>query len=91
LGINNEYCFICHIQGNIIFCSTHAIFDEGLFPKYTDSHTKECKLYDKLLNKISSKIESSVSDSSGKDRHAPLPTPHIPISPIQNNLPTHFF
>ena len=54
---NNGYCFMHHMQENIIFCSTHAIFDEGLFPKCTNSHVKEHKLYDKLLDKISSEIE----------------------------------
>jgi len=24
-------CFMCHIQENIIFCFTHAVFDEELF------------------------------------------------------------
>jgi len=54
---NNGYCFICYIQGNIIFCSTHPIFNKELFSKYTDSHTKESKLYDNLLNKISLEVE----------------------------------
>jgi len=39
------------------FCSTHAIFDKELFPKYTNSYVKEHILYDKLLDKISSEIE----------------------------------
>ena len=50
---NNSYCFMCYIQGNIIFHSTYTIFDKKLFPKYTNSHIKEHKLYDKLLDKIS--------------------------------------
>ena len=29
---DNGYCFMHHTQGNIIFHSTHPIFDEGLFP-----------------------------------------------------------
>jgi len=86
---NNGYCFICHTQENIIFHSTYAIFDEGLFSKYTDSHAKECKLYDKLLDKISSETEPSIPDPSGKDRPAPVPIPHTLVPPIQKNLPTH--
>jgi len=30
-----------------------------------------------------------VPNSSEKDGPAPVPIPHIPISPIQNNFPTH--
>jgi len=78
-----------HIQENIIFYSTHAIFDEGLFPKCMNSHTKECKLYDELFDKISLEIESLASNSSGKDRPTLVPILHKPISPIQNNPPTY--
>jgi len=85
---NNKYCFICHIQRNIIFHSTHAIFNEEIFLKYTDSHTKECKLYDKLLDKISPETELLVSNSSGKAGPALVPTPHTFIPPIQNNPST---
>ena len=85
---NNKYCFICYIQRNIIFHSTHAIFNEEIFLKYTDSHIKECKLYDKLLNKISLETESLVPNSSGKARLALVPTSHTPIPPIQNNSST---
>jgi len=63
---DNDYCFICYIQENIIFCSTHAIFDKKLFPKYTNSLLKECKLYNKLLNKISPETELLVLDPSRK-------------------------
>jgi len=87
---NNRYCFICHIQENIIFCSIHAIFDKGLFPKYTDFYAKECKLYDKLLNKISPETELLVPDSSRKDGPSLVPIPHTSIPPIQNNSPTCF-
>ena len=86
---NNEYCFIHHIQENNIFCSTHTIFDEGLFPKCTNSYTKEHKLYDELLDKTSPEIESLVSNSSEKDRPAPVSIPHTPISSIQNNSSTY--
>ena len=51
---------------------------------------KEYKLYDKLLDKISSEINLLVSGLSRKDRPAPVPIPHIPIPPIQNNLLTCF-
>jgi len=57
---NNGYHFMHHTQENIIFHFTYAIFDKELFPKCTDSHMKEYKLYNKLLNKISLEIESSV-------------------------------
>ena len=84
---DNKYCFICHIQENIIFHSTHAIFDERLFLKYTDFHAKECKLYNKLLDKISLEIELLVSDSFRKDRPALVSIPHTSIPSIQNNPP----
>jgi len=77
-----------YIQENTIFCSTHAIFDEELFPKCTNSYIKECKLYNELLDKTSPEIESLIPNSSGKDRLAPVPIPHTLIPPIQNNPPT---
>jgi len=80
---------MCYTQENIIFCSIYAFFDEELFFKWTDSYTKECKLYNKLLDKISPETELSVSDFSGKDRLAPVSILHISIPPIQNNLPTY--
>ena len=85
---DNRYCFMHHTQENIIFYSTHAIFDERLFSKYTDSHTKEYKLYDKLLNKTSPETKLSVSDSSGKNGPALIPIPHTHIPPTPDNLPT---
>ena len=57
---------MCHIQGNIIFHSIYAIFDKKLFPKYTDSYLKECKLYNHKLDKISLEIELLVFGPSGK-------------------------
>ena len=86
---DNGYHFICHTQGNSIFCSTYTIFDEGLFPKYTNSHVKECKLYNKLLDKTSLETELLVPKSSGKDGPALVPILHTSIPPIQNNPPTH--
>jgi len=78
-----------HTQENIIFHFTYAIFDKELFPKCTDSHIKEYKLYDKLLNKLSPEIEPSVPDTSGKDGPAPVPISHILIPFIQKNPSTH--
>ena len=86
---DNGYCFICYTQGNIIFCSTYTIFDKKLFPKYTNSHIKEHKLYDKLLDKISPETELSASSPSKKDRPTLIPILHISIPLIQNNLPTY--
>ena len=85
---DNRYYFICHTQGNVIFCSTHAIFNEKLFLKCTDSHAREYKLYNKLLDKTSLEIELLVSDSSGKDGPAPIPIPYIPIPPTYS--PSYF-
>ena len=87
---NNGYCFMCHTQGNIIFCSTHVIFNEGLFPKYTNSHVKEYKLYNELLDKTSLETESLVPNSSRKDGPASVSILHTLIPLIQNNPPTHF-
>ena len=81
---NNDYCFICHIQGNIILYSIHAIFDEKLFSQYTNSHAKEYKLYNKLLDKISLEIELLVLSPSEKDGLALVPIPHIHIPPFKN-------
>jgi len=67
---------MCHTQGNIIFHSTYAIFDEKFFPKYTDSYLKKCKLYNNKLDKISLEIKLLVPGSSGKDEsvHTPFHT-----------------
>ena len=86
---DNSYCFICYIQENIIFYSTHAIFDKKLFPKYTNSYIKEHKLYDKLLDKISPEIELLTPNSFRKDGPALVSIPHTSIPSIQNNSPTH--
>jgi len=82
---NNSYCFIHYIQENIIFHSTHAISNENLFPKYTDSFTKEYKLYDKLLNKINSETELLALGPSSKNKPALVSILHF-----QNNPSTHF-
>ena len=82
---NNTYYFIYYIQGNIIFHSTHAIFDKELFSKFTNSYAKECKLYNKLLDKIS----LSVPGFFGKYKPALVFISHISILSIQNNPCTH--
>ena len=84
---DNGYCFIHYAQENVIFYSIHAIFNKKFFSKYTDSYVKECKLYNKLLNKISSETKLLVSSPSSKDRPTSIPILHIPIPPIQNNPP----
>ena len=84
---DNSYYSIHYIQENISLHSIHAIFDKEFFSKYTDSYVKECKLYNKLLNKISSETELLVSGSSSKDRPTSVPILYIPIPPIQNNPP----
>jgi len=85
---DNRYHFMQYTQENTIFCSTHAIFDKGLFPKCTNSYVKEHKLYDELLDKTRPETESSTPNSSEKDGPAPVPIPHIPIPLIQNNPST---
>ena len=87
---DNGYHFMCHTQGNTIFCFIYAIFDEKLFPKCTNSHTKECKLYDELFDKTSLETESLVPNSSGKDGSAPILISHTLIPPIQNNPSTYY-
>ena len=89
--IDNGYHFIYHIQGNITFYSTHAIFDKELFPKCTDFHAKKYKLYNRLLDKISLETELSVPNFSGKNGPAPVSIPHtysFYFPPIQNNPST---
>ena len=86
---NNGYQFIHHIQENIILCFICVIFDERLFPKYTNSHTKEHKLYDESLEKISLEKKLLVSNPSRKNRPASVSISHIPIPSIQNNSPTY--
>ena len=84
---DDEYYFICHIQGNIIFCSTHVIFDEEIFSKCTNSHAKEHKLYDKLLDKTSPETESLVPNSSGNDGPTLVPILHTLIPPTHFSSP----
>jgi len=79
---------MCHIQENIIFHFTHAIFNKKFFSKYTDFHMKEHKIYDKLLDKTSLETKLSVLGPFSKDEPAPVPISHICILLIQNN-PLH--
>jgi len=74
--------FMCHVQESIIFYSTHTIFNKEPFLKYTDFYTKEHKLYNKLLDKISLETESSVPNPSEKDGPAPVPILYTLIPPI---------
>jgi len=48
---------------------------------------KECKLYNKLLNKISSETKLLVSGPSRKNRPTSILILHISIPSIQNNPP----
>ena len=85
---DNRHRFTQHTQENTIFCFTHAIFDKGLFSKYTNSYVKEHKLYNKLLDETRLETESLTPNSSKKYGSAPVPIPHIPIPLIQNNPST---
>jgi len=86
---NNSYCFIYYTQENLIFYSIHAIFDQEFFSKCTDSHIEKCKLYDRLLNKISLETELLVLRSSSKNRLTLLYILLTSIPSIQNNSSTH--
>jgi len=88
---DNSYRFICHTQGNVIFRSTQAIFDEGHFPRCPSSHSREQTPPSRLILKI----ESSTPGPSSVDKPAPTPFPPTPAHPrpftppIPPNLPTH--
>jgi len=88
---NNGYRFIRHTQGNVIFCSTQAIFDEEHFPRYLSSHPREQTPPGRLIPEI----ELSVPRPSGVNEPAPTPFPLTPAHPrpftppIPPNLPTH--
>jgi len=88
---NNSYRFIHHTQGNVIFRSTQAIFDEEHFPKCPSSHPREQMPPGRLIPEI----ELSAPGPSGVDEPAPTlfpPTPAHPrpfTSPIPPNLPTY--
>ena len=88
---DNSYRFIHHTQGNVIFHSTQAIFDEGLFPRCPSS----CPREQMPPGRLTSEIESSVPGPFGIDEPAPIPFPPTPVyprpptPPIPPNLPTH--
>jgi len=66
---NNGYRFIRHTQGNAIFCSTQAIFDEGHFPRCLSSHPRE----QIPPGRLTPEIELSVPEPFGVDEPAPTP------------------
>jgi len=66
---NNGYRFIRHTQGNAIFRSTQAIFDEGHFPKCLSSHPRE----QIPPGRLTPEIELSVPEPFGVDEPAPTP------------------
>jgi len=88
---DNGYRFIRHTQRNVIFYSTQAIFDEGHFPRCPSSHSRE----QIPPGRLTPEIESSVPESFGIDKLAPIPFPPTPAHPrsftppISSNLPTH--
>ena len=88
---DNSYRFIRHTQGNVIFRSTQAIFDEGHFPKCPSSRPRE----QMPPGRLTPEIELSVPGPFGIDEPAPIPFlptpvyPRPPTSPIPPNLPTH--
>jgi len=88
---DNGYRFICHTQGNVIFRSTQAIFDEEHFPRCPLSHLRE----QTPPGRLTPEIESSAPGPFGVDEPAPTPFPPTPahprpsILPIPPNLPTH--
>ena len=75
----------------MVFCFTHAIFYEELFSKCTDSHVKEYKLYNKLLDKISIEIKLSVLGSLEKDRLTLVSILYILILPFKTIFLLIFF
>jgi len=88
---NNSYRFIHHIQGNIIFRFTKAIFDEGHFSRCSSSYSREQIPPGRLIPEI----ESSAPEPFGIDEPTPIPFPLIPAHPrpftppISPNLLTH--
>jgi len=88
---DNSYRFIRHIQGNVIFCSTQAIFDKGHFSRCSSSHPRE----QTPPGRLTLEIESSAPGPFGIDKPAPTsfsPTPVHPrpsTPPISPNLPTY--
>jgi len=88
---DNGYRIIRHTQGNVIFHSIQAIFDEGHFPRCPSSYPREQMPPGRLIPEI----ELSAPRPSGVDEPAPAPFPPTPAHPrpftppILSNLPTH--
>jgi len=88
---DNSYRFIHHTQGNVIFRSTQAIFDEGHFPRCPSSHSRE----QIPPGRLTPEIELSALKPFGINKLAPTPFPPTPAHsrpftpPISPNLPTH--
>jgi len=88
---DNGYRFICHTQGNVIFYSTQAIFDEGHFPRCLSSHSREQMPPSRLIPET----ELLAPGPSGINEPAPIPFPPTLVHPrlftpsIPPNLPTH--
>jgi len=88
---DNSYRFIRHTQGNVIFHSTQAIFDEGYFPRCPSSHPRE----QTPPGRLTPEIKSSAPEPFGVDEPAPTSFPLTPAHPrpstppIPPNLPTH--
>jgi len=88
---DNSYRFIHHTQENVIFHSTQAIFDEGHFPRYPSSHSRE----QIPPGRLTQEIELLVPEPFGVDEPAPTPFSPTPAysrpftPPIPPNLPTH--
>jgi len=88
---DNSYRFIHHTQGNVIFCSTQAIFDEGHFSKCSSSYSRE----QMHPGRLTLEIESSAPEPFGVDEPALIPFPLTSVHPrpftppISPNLLTH--
>jgi len=88
---DNGYRFIRHTQGNAIFHSIQAIFDEEHFPRCSSSHPRE----QIPPGRLTPEIELSAPKPFGVDEPAltpfpPTPAyPRPPTPPIPPNLPTH--
>jgi len=76
---NNGYRFICHIQENVIFYSTQAIFDERHFSRCPLSHPREQMPPGRLIPEIelSAPRPSSVDVSQTSFGHISTNSPSI--------------
>jgi len=87
---DNGYRFIHYTQGNVIFHSTQAIFDEEHFPRCPLSYPRE----QMPPGRLTPEIELSAPGPSGVDKPVPTPFPPTPAHPrpstpsIPPNLPT---